>query len=124
MQDSVFTKIIKDELPSNKVYEDDFTVTILTIDPEAAGHLLVIPKKQIDKFYDMTDEDFSRLMVVSKKIAPALERASGLRTILKIIGTDVPHVHVHLAPLREGGMNKLVDKTPEEIAEAVKRELL
>lgn len=119
MEDSVFTKIIKGELPSNKVYEDDYSIAFLTIEPDAPGHLLVVPKKQIDKFYEMSDEDFSQLMVVVKKIAIGLEKASGLRTVLQIIGTDVPHVHVHLIPLRDGD-NKLAGKPAEEIAETIK----
>lgn len=123
MEDSVFTKIIKGELPSNKVYEDEFAIAILTIEPDAPGHLLVIPKKQTDKFYEMSDEDFSRLMVLVKKIAIGLEKASGLRTIMQVIGTDVPHVHIHLVPLRDGD-NKLSSKSPEEIVEEIKKEIV
>lgn len=123
MNDSIFTKIIKGEISSDKVYEDDSTIVILDIQPEAPGHLLVIPKKQINKFYEMNDEDFSHLMLVVKKIASALEQVSGLRTVLKIIGTDVPHVHVHLIPLRNAGENKLFSKSSGEIVEIIKREL-
>lgn len=122
MADSIFTKIINNEIPANKVYEDSFAIVILDIEPEAPGHLLVIPKKQVDKFYEMTDEDFSKLTALTKKIASKLERASGLRTVLKIVGTDVPHVHIHLTPLRDGE-NKLVGKTLEEIAEIIKEEI-
>lgn len=119
MIDSVFTKIIKGEIPSNKVYEDDKIIAILDVEPEAPGHILVVPKQQVDKFYEMNDEDFSGLMIVAKKIAAALEKASGLRTIMKIIGTDVPHVHIHLIPLRDGN-NKLSGKTPIEVAESIR----
>lgn len=122
MADSVFTKIIKGELPARKVYEDYQTLAILTIEPDTAGHLLVIPKKQVDKFYEMTNEEFADLMTTTKKIAIGLEKASGLRTILKIIGTDVAHVHVHLIPLRDG-KNKLAGKNLDEIRAAIMEEL-
>ena len=123
MSDSIFTKIIKGEIPSNKVYEDDSVITILDVNPEAPGHLLVIPKKQTDKFYEMDNEDFSYLMAIAKTIASALAKASGMRTVLKIVGTDVPHVHVHLIPLRNAGTNKLSGLDKKEIVETIKKEL-
>ncbi|MCL2869214.1 HIT domain-containing protein [Candidatus Saccharibacteria bacterium] len=98
MQDSIFTKIIKGEIPSYKIYEDSKTYAFLDIHPDRPGHTLVVPKVQIEKFYDLSDDDFSHLMLVSKKIARHMEDVLGQRIILHIIGADVPHVHIHLVP--------------------------
>ena len=124
MKESVFTKIINLELPARFVFEDDFAVAFLNNNPDRAGHLLVVPKLQIDKFYEMTDEDFAKLMTATKKVAAALEKASGLRTKLEIVGIDVPHVHVHLKPLLNHGEfkesdNKLFGLTADDVQEKV-----
>jgi histidine triad (HIT) family protein len=128
MTDSIFTKIVKGEVPARVVYEDAGHLAFLNIKPDRAGHLLVVPKQQVDKFYEMADGDLAGLIVVAKKIATALERASGgLRTKVEIVGIDVPHVHVHLLPLvGQGGKdadNKLYGKTPDEIQAAIVEEL-
>ena len=99
MIDSIFTKIIRGEIPSYKIYEDDKTLAFLTIQPSCPGHTLVVPKKQVDKFYDLMDEDYIALFAAVKKVARRLEEVFGQRTLAKIIGTDVPHAHVHLFPL-------------------------
>ena len=98
MQDSIFTKIIRGEIPSHKIYEDENTFAFLDIFPEAPGHTLVIPKIQMDKFYDLPDEDYIALFSTAKKIAKHMEEVLEQRIFLKIIGTDVPHVHIHLLP--------------------------
>jgi histidine triad (HIT) family protein len=98
MQDSIFTKIIKGEIPAYKVYEDSDVVAFLDIMPETPGHTLVVPKVQVDKFYELNDEDYAKLFKVVKKLATHMEQVLGERTLVKIIGTDVPHTHVHLIP--------------------------
>ena len=98
MQDSIFTKIIKGEIPAHKIYEDNKTLAFLDIRPETPGHVLVIPKVQVDKFYDLSDEDYQVLFLAVKKIAAHMEQALGARVMSKIIGTEVPHAHVHLFP--------------------------
>jgi histidine triad (HIT) family protein len=118
---TIFTKIINNEIPSRKVYEDEHAVAFLDIDQKHSGHLLVVPRSEVDKFYDMENEEFSKLMLVAKRLAGALEKATGLRTKLEIIGVDVPHAHIHLIPM--GGENKLNWMTEDEIAEAVKKEI-
>ncbi len=95
---SIFTKIINGEIPSYKIYEDDKTLAFLDIHPETKFHTLVIPKKEVDKIYDLSDEDYTALMLTAKKIAKHMENITGRRTLWKIIGTDVPHAHVHLMP--------------------------
>lgn len=97
IEDSVFTKIIKGEIPRHHVYEDDKTIAIVPLEPVALGHVLVIPKLQIDKFYDLPDEDYQALMSTVKKVATKMnEVLKPKRVGLQVVGLDVPHVHVHV----------------------------
>ena len=98
---SIFTKIINGEIPCYKIYEDDKTMAFLDINPETKGHILVIPKKEVDKIYDLEDEDYDALMHTVKKLSRHLENKLGARILWKVVGTDVPHAHVHLMPLDE-----------------------
>ena len=93
---SIFTKIINGEIPCYKIYEDDKTFAFLDINPESKGHTLVVPKNEVDKIYDLPDEDYQALMATVKKLSKNMEQKLGTRTLLKVIGTDVPHAHVHL----------------------------
>ena len=95
---SVFTKIINGEIPCYKIYEDDKTIAFLDIHPETKGHTLVVPKKEVDKIYDLPEEDYVALMDTVKKLSKHLEKIFGVRTLWKVVGTDVPHAHVHLEP--------------------------
>lgn len=115
---SVFTKIINGEIPCYKIYEDDKTLAFLDIHPETKGHTLVVPKKEVDKIYDLEDEDYQALMDTAKKLARHMEDVTGRRTLWKIIGTDVPHAHVHLEPQDDNWeYGKTLDLTPEEFEE-------
>ncbi len=97
MEDSVFTKIIQGELPSHKVYEDDATIAIVPLHPIAKGHVLVIPKIQVDEFFDLPDADYRALMAAVKKVAKRMKTVLGTTRVgLQIVGIDVPHVHVHV----------------------------
>lgn len=99
MSDSIFSKIIKGEIPSNKIYEDDKTFAFLDIHPKSPGHTLVVPKKQIDEFQDLPDEDYLALMQTVKKVAKRLKEVLGAKRIgLQVIGVDVPHAHIHVFP--------------------------
>jgi histidine triad (HIT) family protein len=98
---SIFTQIINGEIPSYKIYEDEKTFAFLDINPESKGHTLVVPKAEVDKIYDLSDEDYHALWASVKKVAQRLEEVSGRRTLMKVIGTDVPHAHVHLMPFDE-----------------------
>lgn len=99
MQDSIFTKIIKGELPCHKVYEDDLTIAFLTIHPAHTGHTLVIPKAQVDQYIDLSASDYEALWNTVHKIAARLREVIGKdRVGLVIKGTEVPHTHVHLVP--------------------------
>jgi len=99
MQDSVFTKIIKGEIPCRKIYEDARTIAILTIQPFDYGHTLVIPKVQIDRFDDLPAEDYQALFQTVQKVSKHLRTTLGTeRVIMQTFGFDIPHVHIHLVP--------------------------
>lgn len=112
---SIFTKIIQGEIPCYKIYEDDKTFAFLDIHPESKGHVLVIPKNEVDKIYNLPDEDYQALMVTVKKLSQHMEKQLGARTLWKVVGTDVPHAHVHLMPLDESWQyGRTLELTPEE----------
>lgn len=97
---SIFTKIIQNEIPSYKVAENEDFIAILDVFPLALGHVLVIPKKEVDKIFELDKETYSGLMDYAYEIAQALEKAVPcLRVGVAVVGLEVPHVHVHLIPL-------------------------
>ena len=97
---TIFTKIINGEIPCYKIAEDDNYLAFLDIMPLAEGHVLVIPKKEVDYIFDLSDEQLSGLMLFAKKIAPAIAQACPCRRVgVSVIGLEVPHTHVHLIPL-------------------------
>ena len=108
---SVFTKIISGEIPSYKVAEDDDFIAFLDINPNAPGHTLCVPKKEVNKIFDLDSETYSNLMDFSRKVALALrEEVSCLRIGMSVIGLEVPHVHVHLIPLRDMEDMRFINK--------------
>jgi histidine triad (HIT) family protein len=114
MQDSLFTKIIKGEIPAYKIYEDDKTIAFLDIDPTRYGHTLVVPKKQVDQYVDLPDEDYVALWLTVKKVAKRLRTVLGSdRVALKVIGVDIPHAHVHLIPFSAHENHYKDDKSPK-----------
>lgn len=100
MQDhTLFTKIIRGDIPSHKVYEDNETYAFLDIHPAAEGHTLVIPKKQVEFLWDLDDTSYQAVMRTVKKVATQLKEVTGKRYVgTMVIGTDVPHAHVHVVP--------------------------
>ena len=97
---SIFSKIISGELPSFKIYEDDNFLAFLDINPNALGHTLCIPKKEIDQIFDLDDKTLAELIIFSKKIANAIKKAVVCNRVgISVIGLEVPHVHVHLIPI-------------------------
>ncbi len=98
---SIFTKIIQGEIPCYKIYEDDRTLAFLDIEPEAPGHTLVVPKTEVDKVYDLSDEDYNAVMATVKKLARHYDQVLGKRMLIKVIGVDVPHAHVHIIPVSD-----------------------
>lgn len=115
MQDSVFTKIIKGELPSNKIYEDEETIAFLTIQPFVEGHTLVVPKKQVDQLWDLTSDEYRKLLDTAQKVALHLLKVSGKdRVGMMVKGFDVPHAHIHLVPINRSD-NVNLDQTDPPI---------
>jgi histidine triad (HIT) family protein len=96
---SIFTKIIRGELPSHKVYEDERTLAFLDIYSPVAGHTLVIPKTQVEFVWDLDPADYEAVMVTAQKVAKRLRDVLGVPYVgEKVVGVDVPHAHVHLIP--------------------------
>jgi histidine triad (HIT) family protein len=113
MSDSIFTKIIKGEIPAHKIYEDDDVLAFLDIHPIVPGHTLVIPKKQVEFVWDLSDEDYKKLMTTVKKIALHLRETLDVSYVgEKIVGTDIPHAHVHLIPFNK---DTEYDRTPDQV---------
>ena len=99
---TLFTKIINGEIPCYKIAENDHFFAFLDINPNAKGHTLCIPKKEVDKIFDLEDELYLELMQFSKKIAKALKQTVSCKRVgMAVVGLEVPHVHVHLIPLNE-----------------------
>ncbi len=96
----LFLKIIKGEIPSYKIYEDENTFAFLDINPAAIGHTLVIPKKEIDLLWDLDDKDYKAVMDSANKIAQAIQKSVECKRVgMAVVGLEVPHAHVHLIPL-------------------------
>ena len=116
---SIFTKIIKGEIPSFKIAEDADFYAMLDINPNTAGHTLCIPKKEVDKIMDLDEETYMGLMAFSRKVALAIEKVVSCDRIgMSVVGLEVPHVHVHLIPLNEmkdATFTKKVKVSPEEM---------
>ena len=99
---SIFTKIINREIPGHIVAEDDKHIAILDINPNVKGHTLCIPKKEVNKIFDLEEQEYLDLMRFSRKVAIALEKAVPCKRVgVSVIGLEVPHVHVHLIPLQD-----------------------
>jgi len=97
---TIFTKIIQGEIPSYKVAENNNFYAFLDINPNAKGHTLVVPKKEVNRLFDLEEDLYNDLMSFSRKIAKAMEQVFDCDRIgMAVIGLEVPHVHVHLIPL-------------------------
>ena len=97
---SVFTKIIEGEIPCYKVAEDEHFIAFLDINPNAPGHTLVVPKKEENKLFDLSQDAYTNLMNFSYRVAKALEKTVPCNRVgMSVIGLEVPHIHVHLIPL-------------------------
>ena len=127
---SIFTKIINGEIPSYKVAENGDFYAFLDINPNAKGHTLVVPKKEVNKLFDLDTELYNKLMSFSREIAIALEKAVPCKRVgMSVIGLEVPHVHVHLIPLHAMEDIQFIKKVklkPEEfeaVAKAISKNL-
>lgn len=98
---TIFSKIAAGEIPSYKIAEDDRFFSFLDINPVAPGHVLVIPKREVDYIFDLEDEELAAMQVFAKKIAKAIAKAVPCRKVGQcVIGLEVPHAHIHLVPMR------------------------
>ncbi len=121
---SIFTKIVNGEISCYKIAEDENFLAFLDVNPNAKGHTLCIPKKEIDKIFDLEDDLYLKLMAFSKNIAIALEKAMPCKRVgIAVVGLEVPHAHVHLIPLNEMDEMRFQNKvslTKEEFEELAK----
>lgn len=112
-EQSIFSKIISGEIPAHRIYEDERVIAFLTIQPFSEGHTLVVPKKQINQIWDLTDDDYHYLWSVAKKIATHIKSILQSERIGVVVkGFEVPHTHIHLIPIPENTIVNL-DPYPE-----------
>ena len=124
---TIFSKIVAGEIPSYKVAEDDKFYAFLDINPLVKGHTLVVPKKEVDYIYDLSDEESAAMHVFAKHVALAIQKAFPCRKVGEaVIGLEVPHAHIHLIPIQnESDMLfsnpklKLSDEEFKSIAERI-----
>jgi len=99
MADSIFTRIIKGEVPCHKVYEDELTFAFLDVNPKVPGHILVVPKKQIEFIWDLDDDDYTALMHTAKRVGKKIREVINPKYVgMQVEGAAVPHAHIHLFP--------------------------
>ena len=127
---SIFTRIIKGEIPCYKIAEDDNFFAFLDINPNSKGHTLCVPKKEVDRIFDLDEATYAGLMEFSRKIALAIEASIPCERVgLTVIGLEVPHVHVHLIPLHTMAnatfqhKETLSEQEFEEIASAIRAKI-
>jgi len=127
---TVFTKIINNEIPAYKVAEDENFLAFLDVNPNAKGHTLCIPKKEIDKIFDIDQDLYVGLMQFSRRVAIGLEKAVPCKRVgMAVVGLEVPHAHVHLIPLQNMDDMRferkvsLSDEEFERIAAAIREQL-
>lgn len=122
---SIFTKIINGEIPCYKIAEDENFFAFLDINPNAKGHTLCIPKKEVDKIMDLDEATYMGLMAFSRKVGKAIEAAIDCKRVgITVIGLEVPHVHVHLIPLngmKEATFQSKVSLSSDEFVKVANR---
>lgn len=123
---TIFSKIVAGEIPSYKVAEDANFYAFLDINPLAQGHTLVIPKREVDYFFDLTDEEIGAMQIFAKKVAVAIKEAFPcIKVGQAVLGLEVPHAHIHLVPMQsEKDMlfsNPKLKFTAEEFAETAQK---
>ncbi|MBS1557650.1 MAG: HIT family protein [Bacteroidetes bacterium] len=97
---SIFTKIINREIPGYIVAEDDTFIAFLDINPLAIGHTLIVPKKEVDYFFDVEDSSLAAMIVFAKRVASAIKKSTHCKRVgVAVIGFEVPHAHLHLVPM-------------------------
>ena len=101
---TIFSRIVKGEIPCYKIAEDECFFAFMDINPVAVGHTLVIPKREDDYIFNLGDDEIGAMMVFAKKVAKAIEKAVPCKRIgVAVIGLEVPHAHIHLIPISQEG---------------------
>lgn len=123
---TIFSRIVKGEIPCYKIAEDERFFAFMDINPVAKGHTLVIPKREEDYIFNLEDDEIGAMMVFAKKVAKAIEKAVPCKRIsVAVIGLEVPHAHIHLIPISQEGdldfKKEHVHMTPEEFLEVQRR---
>lgn len=123
---SIFSKIIAGEIPSYKIAENDLFYAFLDVFPLVHGHTLVVPKREVDKLYDLNQEELSSMLVFAQPIARAIEKAFPCKRCgFSVIGLEVPHAHLHLVPMQTADdlnfTRPKLKPTSEELADAQQR---
>ena len=123
---TIFSKIVKGDIPCYKIAEDEHFFAFLDINPVMKGHTLVIPKRETDYLFSLGDDELAAMMVFAKKVAKAIEKAVPCKRIgVAVIGLEVPHAHIHLIPItQEGDMDfkkEHVHMTTEEFVDTQRR---
>lgn len=123
---SIFTRIIRREIPAHIVAEDERYLAFLDINPLTKGHTLVIPKVEVDYIYDLDDDTLTGLHLFAKKVAHALKKVTGCKRVaVAVLGLEVPHAHVHLVPMNQMAdanfSNPKLKLTQEELADIAGR---
>jgi len=123
---TIFSRIISGEIPGYKIAEDERYFAFLDINPLMAGHTLVVPKTETDYIFDLNDNDLAGMMLFSKKVALAIEKAIPCARIgVAVLGLEVPHAHIHLIPMNTMGdlnfKNPKLKFTPEEFTKIAKK---
>lgn len=99
---TLFTKIIRGEIPSVKVAENETCLAFMDINPLKEGHLLIVPKVEVDEFYELEDRDLTDLILFAKKLSIAMKKTFNARIGMWVEGLEVPHAHIHLMPIESG----------------------
>lgn len=118
---TIFSKIVAGEIPCHKVYESEHCLAFLDINPIARGHVLCIPKQEVDYIFDLDDEAYTELHLFAKRVARGLKKVCPcVKVAVAVIGVDVPHAHIHLVPLnRPSDLNfaNHIEMTADELAD-------
>ena len=117
---TLFTRIIKQEIPSYRIYEDEYVYAFLDIFPQRLGHTLIVPRIEVDHFADVPEPYYSAIFQVAKKLSPAIQQATGCKRVCTLfLGYEVPHCHYHLLPtnsLEDIHWQSRAQADPDELA--------
>ena len=122
---TIFSKIVAGEIPCHRVFETEHCLAFLDINPIARGHVLCIPKQEVDYIFDLDDESLCELQLFAKRVARGLKKVCPcIKVAQAVIGVDVPHVHIHLVPLNKPSdlnFSNHLEISPEELSELARQ---